>query len=131
MKWILPKEIRLDRGFALNWFRELSEEFVERGSGRECNHDRLGDQLPQRLPLGDPSCAVVFFGGVQGGEELLAVQADRVAKRLEVLFRDLELKAVFCTLDDFGCECHIVPLDGSILQPCRPRDNLKLIEAGP
>jgi len=60
VKGILPKEIPLDRGFALNWSRELGKEFIERGVGRECNPDRLGDQLPERLSLGDPSCAVVF-----------------------------------------------------------------------
>ena len=66
VKRIALKQVRFGDGLSLDGGRKFLEESIKRGGGRDFDHlEPLCDQFPQRVPWGDPSCAMVPVRSLQ------------------------------------------------------------------
>lgn len=111
MKRIADKEIGFGRCFSLNVLGEVSEESIERGGRGQFDHDSLRKKGMKRLSFRHSAGAMIFFRGLQCLQKALPVEAHGIAKGFEVVFRNLDLNAIFGLFDDCRTENwrHVAP----------------------
>jgi hypothetical protein len=98
MKRIVLKQVRSSGCFLLNMSRQLEEQAIEGGGGRNLDHRYSVDQLTQRFSFGDPSRAMISVRGGERIEKFLPIKTGRVTKSFKAIFRDLNLNLVLRSL---------------------------------